>query len=301
MKHLKNLILILVLGAFHSSKGQTSTYHSFPESGAVWNLHFSLICSEWEIGDIDYSIVTAGDTIIEDVNYTILKTPSANDYSTGNCSDSMVGYKGAIRHDIENKSVYIVPPNQTEEQLLYDFNLEVGDTITGYLAIGWEGIVVESIDSVLVGSSYRKRWIIGTWDQVQIIEGLGSIFGLLESVGKIWDGPIYSLDCFMLDGETLYPLPANPCQAITITKETQASREFRAYPNPTEGNFRIDGSSLSKIARVKVYNSIGVLVSDKQAFYPETTIFNLPETTGLYHIQFMLEDGTTSFVKVVKE
>ncbi|MBK6397641.1 MAG: hypothetical protein IPF75_05100 [Bacteroidetes bacterium] len=47
--------------------------------------------------------------------------------------------------------------------MLYDFNLEVGDTVHGYLG-SWlfsnNLDTVTAIDSILVGNSYRKRWSI---------------------------------------------------------------------------------------------------------------------------------------------
>jgi hypothetical protein len=40
-------------------------------------------------------------------------------------------YAASIRQDTAARKVYIVPRNQTSEQLLYDFNMQVGDIFMG--------------------------------------------------------------------------------------------------------------------------------------------------------------------------
>lgn len=283
--------------------GQTPTYHPFPESDAEWNFHYAWNCWEFGMADIDYSFITAGDTTIQDVNYIKLHTPDPDDNSIGDCGGITVGYRGALRQDIENKLVYFVPPNETEEQLLYDFNLEVGDTLSGYIAPAWDEICqVESIDSVLVGNSYRKRWNVNWWYyDAQLIEGIGSTYGLLERLTSVTDLPDYTLSCFTQAEEVLYPPNSEPCQVITNVHQVAASKNYRVYPNPSTGSFHIDGPTLSDIDRVRIYNSIGMVVSDRQDIDLGTSRFKLPETAGLYHIEINLVDGTTTYLKVIKD
>src|SRR5204863_2804445 len=138
-----------------------------------------------------------------------------------NCPTTMAGYRGAIRQDTMNRKVFFVSPSNTTEQLLYDFNMQVGDTVKGYIeTFTSPSDTVKSIDSVLVGNSYRKRWTINTgflWE-VRFIEGIGSIHGLIEfSWGNTYYAPVYFFGCFAQNGQTLYNYStfSGPCELIT--------------------------------------------------------------------------------------
>ena len=62
-------------------------------------------------------------------------------------------YLGGFRES--NKQVYFIPREDSVEYTLYDFTKQVGDTmLVGY---GYEH-VIDSIDSVIAGTGYRKRY-----------------------------------------------------------------------------------------------------------------------------------------------
>lgn len=98
-----------------------------------------------------------------------------------------------------------------------------------------------------------------------------------------------------IDSISLYSAPPSS------TNNTSKSADFNIYPNPTESGFKIDGVSLSNVSRVRIYNSMGVLASDKQLILGGTTSFNLPEVAGLYHVEILLTDGTTKILKAMKK
>ncbi len=211
------LPFIILFGTFYSIS-QTSIYHPFPDSDAVWNFHYHAYCFYNGDGDDNYSIVMTGDTLINGENYHQLKTPFIESYSTGNCGYNQIGYRGAIREDVVEKKVYYVPPASTSEELLYDFNLEVGDTVKGYINTSLmpdDVDVVLSIDSVLVGSTYRKRWNINNCYGISIIEGVGSTYGLfMPSPGCTPDQASFSLTCLQQNGQPLYPDTLSVCEPI---------------------------------------------------------------------------------------
>jgi hypothetical protein len=159
MKRLIYLILI-----FFASKvnAQTSVYHPFPEHEAVWNFNFRPYCFIGSPGTNDYSITFSGDTIINNKIYHKLITPYVYSSTIGLCYNIAAGYKGAIRQDTTLKKVFYCAPTTQIEKLLYDFNMQVGDTVKGFLnSINLPTIdTVINIDSVLVGNNYRKRWKI---------------------------------------------------------------------------------------------------------------------------------------------
>lgn len=237
---MKTLLLSFTLISILALNAQTSTYHQFPDSNAVWNYNYQLFCFSNGIANEFYSIEMSGDTVINNLNYQKLSIPYLQSQSTGTCGGYPIGYKGAIREDIPAKKVYIVPPSSNTEELLYDFNLQVGDTVKGYLESFTGYDVVQSIDSVLVGNSYRKRWDVNNCYFIYFIEGVGSTYGLLEpSPSCVTDFADISLSCFQENGRTLLPDTITSCNLITSIQEEKVQTDVRFYPNPFSGSSQI--------------------------------------------------------------
>jgi len=69
--------------------------------------------------------------------------------------------------------MFIFVPGDTAEMLLYDFDLEVGDT----LPVTYNnppGVYVTAVDSFYTSAGYRKRFMLAgdTWSKF-LIEGVG--------------------------------------------------------------------------------------------------------------------------------
>ena len=121
---MKKYVFFFVIIWASAASAQNSGYHPFPDSNARWNIYY------WDYGwpqvtEIYYSIEISGDTSINGFPYHKLFTPylqtSRNLIKNSTVSS---GYKGAIRQDTLARTVYIVPPFEVSEQLLYDFNLQ---------------------------------------------------------------------------------------------------------------------------------------------------------------------------------
>ena len=266
----KLLLLSLTLMLLFSNLqtfGQTSAYHPFPDSNAVWNIHFSITCY-WNgtMGNNFYSIAISEDTLINGQVYHKLTTPFVQYYSTGLCGGELpVGYRGAIRQDTTNRKVFYVPPSNTIELLLYDFTLQVGDTVTGYIESNInEPDIVQSIDSVLVGSTYRKRWNINPSYNIHFIEGIGSTYGLIQqSPGDITDFPDYEITCFQVNEQTLYPDTTTSCQLIVSVNTIEScSYQVLASPNPAREivNFEFGNIQNLQQAQLRCYDVFGSLL-----------------------------------------
>ena len=150
----KLLLLVFIVSTPLFSNAQSSNYHAFPDSNAVWNFKYQQM---WGCDIFEYSIELLGDTLINNLIYHKLIIP----YVSENCNVKK-GYQGAIRQDTTQKKVYFFAPDSSSEQLLYDFTMEVGDNLKGYLAIDFTTYrdTVAKIDSVLVNGIYRKRWYL---------------------------------------------------------------------------------------------------------------------------------------------
>ncbi len=297
------LLLSFFLLTFKIGNSQTHVYHPFPDSNAVWIFHSyfpgpNIMCS----GPVEdyYSLIISGDTVIGSQTYHKLNIDAVAIISSAlPCPNTKVDYLGAIREDAPNKKVYIIPPADTTEQLLYDFNLQAGDTLKGY--IGTSALpyadTIDSVDSVLVGGNYRKRWKINCTSPanshaVEIIEGIGSTYGLVkESTCNKTDLPDYSLSCFKQNDITLYPSNPNKCNIITYIHSVDENlNRIIAYPNPSDGKFTIKNDGISKEElKIEVYNILGEKV---YSAYHQPIIIDLSsQPSGIYFLYVKTEIG----------
>jgi hypothetical protein len=263
---MKWLLFIIAIFAALAGQSQTNLYHPFPDSNAVWNFNYFWACMGSDPTNDFFSVTYSGDTVIGSNIYHKLYIPFILHQSAGTCGGETPGYKGAIRHDGLNKKVFFVSPSSASEELLYDFNLQVGDTVQGYLgSFALPADVVQEIDSVLTGNSYRKRWIINTCYNISLIEGIGSTYGLIQpSPGCITDLPDYTFTCFRQNGETLYPDTTAACELITSAEPGMLPVvEFTIAPNPCRGSFTIDFGNSTTATGIRLTNIEGKIIRDE--------------------------------------
>jgi len=289
--------LIIAFLVFISSESipQTSTYHPMPDSNASWNVWWydvdcDLINTYWE----RFSYVISGDTVINSFNYHIISKPYIQ--VTG-CSLSMgpsvnynhEGFIGFIRQDTINKMVYIIPRNSSTEQILYNFNLHVNDSLIGYANHDclWTKTIL-SIDSFLVGANYRKRWNLSGYS---IIEGIGSTLGLLDFCNYTLS-PSNHLGCFSENGQILFNDGMLPtCETITsLDKTFPEATSGRIFPNPFHSRAVFESTNIQKTSVLNIYDVYGDCVRSQKINSEREELFkeNLP--IGIYFYQ-LTSDG----------
>lgn len=281
------LLFLLLLSGF-AAQAQTSVYHPFPESNAVWNYYHSYLCqSNGDITDT-YSITLSNDTVINGQTYHKLETPYTQRVLQGSCTNAtnIITYQGAIRQEISNKKVYFCPPDSltTSEFLLYDFNMQVGDTVKGYITQSYFGIdTVYSIDSVLIGGSYRKRWTIidnCIGFSYKIIEGIGSSIGLVRKSAGCVGLQVFRLMCYKQDGQNLYNYGnTTTCNIITSLSTAPKPEAFQVdiFPNPASGDFNIHFENTTDFDELIITDMLGRKVRQQTVLgQSETIIKSLP-------------------------
>ncbi len=316
-KILTNLILVAAFLYGMNADGQTNVYHPFPFSNATWRVDFftgamvttSTLC--FSCYKCQYQI--SGDTIIGGCNYhKIMKTGSDYNYD-GNlgCNFNMPTcienqYMGALREDLITRKVYFINGSITDT-ILYDFTLNVGDTLhVGFNNHCFYNDTISSIDSVLIGTHYRKRWnynIGGCGMPSSIIEGIGSTHGLLEELYSFESGG--DLICFSQNDTTYYPNynTSGNCDLITVGINEILNKEdpISIFPNPATDLLTISLPATNiKSCILNLYDMLGekMLPTHTLNLKLETlNISSLPQ--GIYFLEVMM-DNEKVVRKVVK-
>jgi len=259
----KLLVLIFVLVAVTSVTAQN--YFPMPDSNAVWRTNWSnLGCTNLGLPGSMYQYLLTGDTIINNQNYVKIErtgfiSPYCPPYSYGR---QIIGYQGAYRNDVAEKKVYYVFPDSTNEILLYDFSLAVGDTIKGYFATPnvtiCQDLKVSSVDTIVLNNQQRRRLnVTGSFCGYDFIEGIGSTHGLLESPQTMEEAG--ELICFTQNDTLIYlSNPFETCEIISSSEEFVKPDNIKIHPNPVKGSFTITISHIENPVTIEIYDLMGV-------------------------------------------
>jgi hypothetical protein len=308
---MKKLLLVIATLTTLSARSQTSVYHPFADSNAFWTMEESNccwnLCSSWPVPDpiiIDYSFsyFVQGDTILNATNYHKLYKSAgiAHEHcalggSINNWFNMNTEYAGGYRQDTVMKKVYFFYPNTLQECLLYDFSLNVGDTLyNGCLCFN---CVVSGIDSVLIGNNYRKRFSF-SGSNASIIEGIGSTFG--------WLVPLYPLDylgtliCYSENGQTLYPDTTTQCYIIIAgVNEVNKPKSISISPNPFHTYATLNVSSEFINSELIIYNTIGNTVMQQTISSESIQISRNELSNGVYFYKIITDKGFPASGKII--
>ena len=239
-------------------KAQFNVYHPFSDSNAGWReTGYSTCetCNPIVVVYYEFDYYVRGDTVVNGKTYVKLnesggyETDSFDNDTIWECANSLYCL---LREDTSARKVYAsFKPNLGKiDTLLYDFNLQVGDTLpASYLVNGSDNETVYAIDSILVGNTYRKQFIIEIntiaypntiFDSM--IEGVGSWLGLMSAMVPNFEGGC-NLDCFVDSASSLTSQSGGPCNifhtcsASGISAIEKPAGSVSVYPNPSSGNF----------------------------------------------------------------
>lgn len=236
-------ICAAMLGIAPQAHAQFNVYHPFPDSNAVWGM--GSWCMDGQCGDA--ALIQnryAGDTLIEGLLYKRIHEVFVMTSSNGCCYPPEDLGSGFLREDTLAKRVFWRNGGMAQDSLLYDFDVQVGDTLTGFMGSCDMTWTVGSIDSMLIGPNYRKRINYEvSFDpgiQFSIIEGIGSTYGLTTCPFVPFEMGIF-LSCFTVDGDLLYPpsgADMEACGDLTsavLPPMEIGSAPLKLLPNPASG------------------------------------------------------------------
>ena len=311
---MKTKALLLILISFLMFHSYSQEYVPFPDTNTVWSNLF-----DYSPEPSSYSVQTAhltlrGDTLIKGETYTEIyvyydsvSNPLTDEYAGGIREDSAKRIYFYGSDDFQYFFTFqLWNTNDTTEKLLYDFSIDIGDSIkienfaypdSKYWAVG--------IDSIQILGKYRKRYEMRSLKSVMSteywIEGIGSTKGLFFPL--IYDpmSGIIELLCF----ETNNELIMHDDSYETCHYEANSSDGFtedlngilKIYPNPVKDFLNIE---VCKDIHFEIINCTGSIMLKKDMNTKFERIDVTDYSHGVYILKVYNNDKTfcTSFLKI---
>ena len=327
---MKKQFLLLFTSLFITDiYAQTNIYHALPDSGYYWNV--INLGTECETGSADtiqgYFLYTTiqGDTLVGAKRYKKV-------YATNNLKE-IVYFMGYFYEDTLNRKVYVVTDNPddhtiTEESLLYDFNIGIGETVDDYFDF-WTfdedhpaNSNVISVDSIEIESVYRRR--IGIQyelfqcdnkkeikiDTTYWIEGIGNTAGFTLPFLIPMNAGEYAVDvlaCVSNGAEVVFinPHEWHNCDSVFLKFipiiDLNSEEIVTVYPQPADQllNIELNLGSREGNFTIQILDLSGKLVY-RQVYF--TADINIPVNniqTGIYLIKIQYETGVYFSRKII--
>lgn len=314
------LILLSLVFLVFSAKSQTNYLLA---DSVKWELEGSECCPvwTWDAG----TVISKGDTIINNNYYEIIGWENTrNDYAlredtTGKIwviyLDHLLGYgtEDSIYSNYLNDWYYKLS-NDSSEYLLYDFNAEIGDTLSIYFPSfsngrnvadtgGYYNFRVYGIETSCVDGDDKKRvkmWCADSVPNATQIYDI-EITPWIETIGAVRCGPIYTMNPTSFEfipaevinishaGETIYPC---------TSKITEATEKYNLlYPNPTQGVVEI--KSKTQIKTIRVIDDRGEQIKEINNVDKKKVEINFNTHKGIYIIQLLDINNNQTSHKII--
>jgi len=276
---MKSPVLFILFALLSFQPLLSQSYHPFPDTNATW-------CDERSDNGIPtnyfyFFYKTNGKSNINDTVYTAI-------------SDNYGEIACYFRE--ENKKVFCRLSTDQPEFLVYNFNLEIGDSVSlPGNAVGF----VEEADSILIGTEYHKRYSIQCYELYtgHFIEGVGSDQGLMYfniPQFDIW-GNLY---CFSLN-DTIYKTDGTgdtytgDCWQYIAIAEISAG-QMKVYPNPVRDFIHL---KYDKACKIELIDLIGRQCRQSTS----NSIYVKDLEQGIYFLRvYSLEGRLLNQFKIVK-
>lgn len=275
-----------------------SQYFPFPTDNAVWtNVERTLTFGQnglplWNISIVERFCANGIDTIIGPQVYKKINA----------CSETSSNYHGALRYDIGK--VFFVPKDSLNEFLLYDFSVNVGDTVNviqrthlWYPYYNTVDTYITGIDTIIVNGTPRRR-IFGSGGSFNTwVEGIGSNAGLFLFFEENVSNYVFNLNCTSVNDTTVYdefPLDVGllgSCDLSVVIPEIDHNETWNLSPNPViDGTIRINTTDIAELFDVKIYNTNGQeLIHYTNLGNGENKINLEGLDTGMYYVHLISE------------
>ena len=237
-----------------------------------------------------------GDTLIgTDLWLKMYTSPDSNFISNST-------YLGNIKE--ANGLVYFMDTTHLIHTI-YNFNLQVGDSVLYNFEFGNYYLKIENIDSVFLNGEYYKQfhfqepWFIPFYLKEVWIEEIGSIHGpLFSAYPRIFETEIPDslyLTCFKLNNTIVWNNPNYSQCFINIILSTWnlPRKHIKIFPNPVSNNLVIEFPTFIKTNQdISIYNLDGKLMKCQMNHIENTVEINITSfEKGVYILQINADNN----------
>ena len=271
----KVVIVLLFIFLANLCRGQTPNFFT-DGSRWVYHTHESSEPGQYFVHSSDEQIIIHGDTIIGGLLYSRLYTTRHNilevflDWPAPH-TETIHSYDSIgptfLRYDTLVKRVYYLPGVDSTERLIYDFTLQVGDTIP-MQSPNFSNTVISSIDTIAFFGVQAKRFFVDVGDSSLdffnfIVEGMGGSNGLtyFQPIFFWLGGEVFStnISCFHYQ-DSIYAPYDGECPFIEFVSAVDPISENHTLtlsPNPTQGLFTVTISEELLGATCTIFDCLG--------------------------------------------
>lgn len=354
MKYKKKIILLLlILGGIVNSKAQK--YQPY-DTNMVWKVFqtgsATYTSTAYCIRNDEYNYFVKGfilnnGIVWHKVYANILECSFFKWDGSGSCNPAFVPtqytkFIGMFSNDTLNKKVFFVPTQTltsnfipTNNNLIFYSNKIVGDIMSVYSGANPSAAIlsysIQTIDSVLLGTTYHKRFEGVTTQSVNyapakayFIEGVGCSAGVFNSDYSVFSGRSSKLWCFSNLNYTQYYVGPSACtvsaqyyptvltnttSCFSVLSAIDANSEnvnaISIYPNPSTTNFNV-GIQLNQSSKVslKLYEIKGSGIISNFDYLNQSGSLDYQISTndilpGIYILKVIIDEKQYNF-KIIK-
>ena len=296
---MKKLLLIVLFANCFSIFGQD--YKPLLDNYNEWNLTYCYnnMCTQ------DY-YYTNGDTIVDGMNYKVLD------------GYHYISRGFLLREDVAQKKVYIktILPNITTDHLLYDFSLEVGDSIdikNPYTPFPTDAGYYK-LDSIIPrplvdGNNYKHFYLsptitnnTGTNNAIWV-EGVGSLSLINAPGGNPITNGVGRVACMFKNGISFYSDldiidECEPYFILDTPSYTNEMSTIKAIATPTTNVFEI--INIENITTIDLYDLKGVNLDTFTSNNQNSIYLNLTKhQSGMYLLILNSNNNRFQSLKII--
>jgi hypothetical protein len=205
-----------------------------------------------------------------------------------------------IREDIEERRVYLYDSDVELEGLIYDFSLEVGDTLFYNHPIGieYESVVLNIEMVSLNNGELRKMFQLDIGEE--FLEGVGSVYyGIQYPMIANISGGGYVFNCMQENGEVIWGNGFNgQCGQYLGTGNRGQTNEVKIFPNPSTAIINVRTSEQFYSYRIIDYQGIELAAGTSNSPLQQLDVSALPR--GIYFLELSSKQGGVSVQKFSK-
>ena len=301
----------------------------YPIPNLIANNAFTMLGGDFDAANTLYTFVYI------DPDYFLgavdLNTGAVNYVATVSGVVSTQQFLSQLSYNVKNNTFYALShdPNNNNGSQLYSVNMSTGVlTPIGLLNTIANGIAFE-IDNN--GIAYAADAVTGKLYTISLTTGVSTEVGIMDQNGFYPVGQGFSIDH---SNNTMYAVLQNRSGVIwsyfyTVDLSTGAltllgyggSRkyslfvispiyvgvdemslnEINVYPNPTNGEFKIDLGKEFKDVTVQILNTLGQIISSEKYASAKTIEQNITAPAGIYFVKVSAASGETTILKILNQ